>query len=113
MSEAAVRSGSVGTDRRAGLRGVDSHTEGEAEEGHDLSAYREGEDGSEPRARDSSPAGVSAGRHAEVAVAVAAAAAAVAAVEAGEEGQLGVEDGTWAATKRARMKARLVGLGEG
>ena len=78
-------------------------------------ACRGGEDGNEPPGPDSSPVGVSAGRHAAAAVVVAAAAAAVAvaAVEAGEEGRLGAEDVTWAATKRARMKARLVGLVEG
>lgn len=48
MSEAAGRSGSVGTDRRAGLPGAGSHTEGEAEEGHGLSVCRGDEDGSEP-----------------------------------------------------------------
>lgn len=99
MSEAADRSGSVGTDRRAGLREVDSHTEGEAEEEHDLLACRGGEGGSEPPGQGSSPAEVSAGRHVEVAAAEAA--------EAGEEGQSGAEDETWAATKRARVEARL------
>ena len=95
---------------------MDNHTEGEAEEGHDLSACRGGEDGNEPPVPDSSPVGVSAGRRAAAAAVVVAAdavAAAAAAVEAGEEGQLGAEDVTWAATKRARMKARLVGLVEG